>query len=80
MTTSKEALRYYVAMRSLERKTLADVIEEISREYFSVVLIRSGNNQSAVAERLGLHRNTVRRHLDRLRIVPKRSWRLRKPV
>ena len=69
MTTAPEALRYYVTIRSAQDWKLNAVIEEAGREYLTTMLKRSGNNQSVAAENLGMHRNTLRRHLDRLGIT-----------
>jgi DNA-binding protein Fis len=69
MTTAPEALRCYVAIRSSQDWNLNAVLEEAGREYLTTMLKCSGNNQCVTAEKLGMHRNTLRRYLDRLGIT-----------
>lgn len=57
--------------------TLDTVDKLIKREYLSQALSAAGNNQSLTAEKIGVHRNTVLRHLKQYRVPYERTWRNR---
>lgn len=50
----------------------------IKREYLSQCLKSVGNNQSATAEKIGVHRNTMHRYMDQYSVPYQRTWRNRK--
>jgi len=80
MTTPEELLHYYAAAKAREQVSLVQFLDEAAREYLRVSLVRAGNNQCLAAEKLGMHRNTIHRHLARLNLPLEGRVKQRKVV
>jgi DNA-binding NtrC family response regulator len=55
--------------------TLSEAMDAFSREWIEEGLLRTGNNQSALAAKEGMHRNTLSRTMDRLGMSVDKSWK-----
>jgi len=54
--------------------TLDEALAEFQKRWIMVSLEENGGNQCKTARELGVHRNTIRRTMDRLAIDP---WNMR---
>jgi DNA-binding NtrC family response regulator len=79
MGVTSDTMRYAVERCHLEGMNLSEAKKLLEREWLALALKREGNNQSAVAEKEGVHRNTVARHIRNLDIPVQhqRHWKKR---
>ena len=62
-----------------EKETLKNIIAEVERPLFALVLNKTNGNQSKAAHLLGCNRNTLHRKLKEFFINPKEMKKNRKP-
>lgn len=55
--------------------TLSEATESLTRTWIQEGLLRNGNNQSALAAKEGMHRNTLSRTMDRLGMSIQKNWK-----
>jgi DNA-binding NtrC family response regulator len=67
------AVREFVADCIRMGFTLDEVVDEVRREWIETELRHARNNQLKVASHMGLHRNTLSRHIHELGIVIQRG-------
>ena len=55
--------------------TLSEATESLTRTWIQEGLLRNGNNQSALAAKEGMHRNTLGRKMHDLGMIINKKWK-----